>query len=517
MKISLINPPVATLSHSSRMVHLPYGLAVLKSFLGKNNIEASIDDLNAVFLSEQSEQYSNKIKKQLLDFYRRQEVKKTYEGFSDKLNGNLANVLCENLDFSNSDLVGVGVNSPYQILSGLLIKEKIRQDYKIPVIFGGPFITLFGEFIFQDKYPIEYAIVGEGEIPLLEFIEHLKGKRSIHKVANLRFIKEGKLFFNGRKSYKAEDQSIADFRGLDLNLYKEKIKGQKGAFIPYMASRGCNSNCTYCAYRKVDGALEFKSIEKVVRELRSLTENYSSRLVRFEDSNLGSSSGYLEDLCDKLIDENLQISWSARIKAKTISKRLIFKMRQSGCFELRYGIESGSDRVLALMQKGTISADQERTLSNAKQAGIRNVINIIVGYPYETAQDLKQTANFIKKNNKNLDWINVYGLTIYPGSILYEQAEKMGIKLKPERSHFYSYRYYFKESRSILSNKQMAEREKSKNRVIAYAYKYVHIRHFKFPLKILVYFFGTLIWKSYRKLIRQNNIIIRIAGAFRTQ
>lgn len=135
MKIKLLFP--LAISTYYQAIDLPYGLSVLTSFLRKNNISVDLDDLNARLKSPYSPFRSRRIHWEILKFYQSQIYAGYYTGISDKRNDLLADTFLNLIDLGDYDIVGIGVISGNQILTALLLTEKIKKEYNIPVVLGG--------------------------------------------------------------------------------------------------------------------------------------------------------------------------------------------------------------------------------------------------------------------------------------------------------------------------------------------------------------------------------------------
>ena len=407
----------------------------------------------------------------------------------------MANRLLDLVDIAGYDIVGLGVIAGEQILATLLLAEKIKQEYKVPVVIGGPYVTSFGDLFFKKYNFIDYAIAGEGEIPLLKLLHFIEGKEKIQNVPSLWYRNNSQVIFNGRSFFNIENQSCPDFDGLPLEFYEKHGPRERFLVIPYSISRGCIYRCSFCLYHNIDGPWQCKSIEKVTKEIISLKEKYGSRFFHFRDANFNISYEHVDKLCDAFIKKNVNIYWSALVRANNLDRKLLFKMKKAGCFALVWGIESGSDRILKLMRKDADIENQIKILKMAKEVGINNRVGLITEYPYETADDLKKTALLIKNNAKLIDSIDFFKLLIYRGSFLFNNAEEVKIELKESKNSFFTYYYDYEEVGGNSSPTERRVLKKLWRKIISYHFKYIESKHFRFPFNIIMKFFGVKLQK----------------------
>lgn len=284
MRIKLIYPPNMRLHYESRIRNLPYGLGVLAAFLRHNNLSVDLYDLNARLKSPHAHVRLRKIFRELIKFHTTQVYAGRYTGIADRKNDVLAGNVLDLVGLRGYDMVGIGIMSVHQILEALLIAEKIKKEYKIPVVMGGPYVTLFADLFFRKYNFIDYAIVGEGEIPLLRLLQSIERKEKIQGVPSLWYRDNSRVIFNGRTFYNIENQPRPDYEGLPLELYDSSALGREVLCIPYSTSKGCIGRCSFCLYPTVDGPWQCKSVKKVVKDIIFLKEKYKCRNFKFVDS-----------------------------------------------------------------------------------------------------------------------------------------------------------------------------------------------------------------------------------------
>jgi len=162
-----------------------------------------------------------------------------------------------------------------------------------------------------------------------------------------------------------------------------------------------------------------------------LINKYKIKVFALNDLLCNANLKKLERTCDLIIKNNLKIKWGGYATIRNdMGIRLLKKMKDAGCTTLHYGFESGSNKVLKLMNKYYIAEYAEKLIKKTKKAGIMVVINIIVGFPGETDEDFNKTLEFIKMNKQYIDSVaNVSVCFIMVGSMLYKYPKKFNFTL----------------------------------------------------------------------------------------
>jgi radical SAM superfamily enzyme YgiQ (UPF0313 family) len=297
------------------------------------------------------------------------------------------------------DVVGISLTSADQITAGFTLAALIKEaGLKTHVVLGGKMITCWRDQLPRAKALWEYidsAIVWEGEVALLKLTETLGNGADLASVPNLMYVSKGQVQVNGPKEPEPVDTlPIPDFDGLPLDRYLAPAR-----VLPVWASRGCYwGRCAFCnvGYGESKRFAE-QCVERVAREMITLAERYQTRHFFFADEAL--SPRMLKSLSATLIQAGADLDWCCCARFEPgINAGLLHQMRQAGCRMVLYGLESGSQRVLDRMHKGTKLSTAERILREGARAGIWNHIFFFFGFPGETEHDARETIRFFKAN-----------------------------------------------------------------------------------------------------------------------
>ncbi|MFW5983180.1 MAG: B12-binding domain-containing radical SAM protein, partial [bacterium] len=194
--------------------------------------------------------------------------------------------------------------------------------------------------------------------------------------------------------------------------------GKKSASI--LTSMGCPFNCAFCnsiMFKKV----RFRSPEHVAKEINTLYYHHNISNFRMQDDLFTMKVNRIA----RIFEFTPKINYRCFSRADTLTKPVCDLLRKTGCMHVSIGVESGSQEILKNMNKGINQRDIKKGIKNAKAAGLQVRIYIIVGFPGETNKTIEESIRFIRR--LDFDEFAVYPLIPYPGTDLFNNAEKYGI------------------------------------------------------------------------------------------
>jgi len=278
--------------------------------------------------------------------------------------------------------------------------ERIRPlapDAKI--ILGGPTVRKVEAL----QGYADAAVFGDGEEPLLGILDALHGKRGIETVAHIAYRdRDGSLKYgpSGKESGHV-GMTGKPFKARNTHIPVPDWRLVNRSFDNVFAiefSRGCRYNCSYCSY---DRGKNVRDLDEVRQEL---VRNAELGITKYRVSDSNFTDGpvrhkrYPHDVCQLMIDLDLGLQWSCYARVNDLSDELADLMRRAGCFAVFFGIESGSDRILKLMNKGHDVQVAYDGVATAKRNGLRCHASFIVGYPGETEETVQETLEFIDRS-----------------------------------------------------------------------------------------------------------------------
>tara|TARA_B100000315_G_scaffold260701_1_gene324210 strand:- start:754 stop:2013 length:1260 start_codon:yes stop_codon:yes gene_type:complete len=322
-------------------------------------------------------------------------------------------------DVSGVEYIGLSILKRNQTFVQQLAEEINKRFPNKKIIFGGP-ETLFSK---KDvlKKENHYLVIGQGEKPFYKIINN--GHKKVYEFDELEDL---------------DNLPLYDLKGFGPLNYSQTL--------PLLSSRGCPQKCNFCSERLLAKKFRFHSPEYIVDQITHLKNIYKTNSFVFLDSLINYKEKWLYDFSSLLIKKNLQIKWEAQIRVKNnFPKTLAKLMKASGCFNLFVGLESGSDKMLKLMNKGFTTEEALGFFKRLTAAGLHFETSLILGYPGEDDQDFKTTRKFIVKNkeiipkiaqlNPFVDYLNEYKYKHFPSplakkrvSLLLKTMEKEKIR-----------------------------------------------------------------------------------------
>ncbi len=276
---------------------------------------------------------------------------------------------------------------------------------------GGRHPTLCAEETLEDNGALDGVIVGEAE----NVMRRLAGGDAPEKTPAL-VVRKGPALV-----HTAGDDPVSDLDSLphpawdllDMEFYTRRgpriipCLPVKAATVE--TSRGCPGNCVFCSEGRMNSKKHrFHSAGRVIEILKRLIQDHGIDAAYFCDESFLVSRERVMRLCDEMAAQGLgrQVRWSAQVRADAVEPEVLAAMRRAGCVQLEYGIESGSQRMLDGIDKGATVEQNERAVRITREAGIRTLLYLMAGIPGETADDLRQTAAFIRRTEPDLVRLN---------------------------------------------------------------------------------------------------------------
>jgi radical SAM superfamily enzyme YgiQ (UPF0313 family) len=368
-KIVLLNPPLSpeerygSLSGSGSFAP-PLGLAILASVARSSGLDVRIIDAACLGLS-----------------YR--------EAASE--------ILKESPDFLGITAVTISAHNAARVAK--LVKES-NADF--PIVLGGAHLTAV-PFETMEKFPsFDLGVVGEGEETFRELIEALRTKSDLNDVKGLIVRKDDQLLFTGQRPFiKILDEiplPAWDLLPYLPKYYRPPLHGVKHfPATSLVTSRGCPNQCTFCDRSLFGNRLREFSAEYVLRMIKHLHFKYGIRDLLIDDDNFVVFRRRLEKLTELLKKENLNLSWSCNARVDLVNPGMLKLMKQAGCWQISYGIESGSQKILNLVKKSITLEQIEQALRWTRESGIKSKGFFMLGYPTETVETMKETIDFACK------------------------------------------------------------------------------------------------------------------------
>jgi radical SAM superfamily enzyme YgiQ (UPF0313 family) len=312
------------------------------------------------------------------------------------------------------DAYGVTGTTPhFPYMKKIIEKLKAREPNK-PVIVGGVHASVLPGHV-MNYTKADCCVVGEGEQAIVKILHSLDLKKEIGKVYYSDPVKNlDELPFPDRNSIDYFDYMVPQ-------TYKYLVGQAPVREASIITGRGCPYHCSYCAsFKLYGGKVRFRSPENVYSELEFLKDEYDIGLCNFIDDTFTLKKTRVAKICTLI--KPLGIKWFCLSRTDTADLDLFKKMKKSGCLSITFGFESGSDRVLGIINKKAYVYQSYKAIKMAKEAGLKIRGQMMVGLPRETDEDVELTAQFIKKA-KEVDTFGLHVFQPYPGCDIWENPK----------------------------------------------------------------------------------------------
>jgi radical SAM superfamily enzyme YgiQ (UPF0313 family) len=302
------------------------------------------------------------------------------------------------------------------------------------ILYGGPQTTTAYFSRNLGDLSADGYVLGEGEKTLVEALALVRKTGALVDLPGL--VVNAASEFSPRKPILDLDAlPFPDYEPAALSLY---TPDEASPSLPFLFSRGCTGSCAFCTDKLIFGKYRTRSAENAIAEIESAIAAHGIRRFRFNDLICNGSLKSLETFCDELIARDLNVRWSSyAVVRKGLTPGLFAKMRRAGCDGLVFGLESGSSRVLELMGKHYDAPTAEQAIRDSARAGIRTMVNIIVGFPGETEVEFNETLDFIRSNRGYIDdVVNLSALMLFPGTPIANEPERFGVRFDGDPSRW---------------------------------------------------------------------------------
>ena len=402
-KVLLIN---VSLRPTSKNIYFPIGLAYITSAIKNAGFNFEIIDMDALRLSDI-------------------ELERLIKG-------------------ARFDVVAMGcIVTGYKHIKRLC--HLIKRVHNVPIIIGNSVATSIPH-ILLNKTNADIAVLGEGDITIIELLKALKDDTPLEDVKGIAFKKDGNVIFTREREIisSLDELPFINYDLFNMDIYLERFKlsisepypiefDQLKSF-PINTARGCPFKCTFCYHVFRGKKYRYRSVENIIQEIEILKEKYGVNHVEFADELSLFSKSQAEKLADYFIEKKINVYWAANCRAgffKENDIELAKKLKLAGCITLGYSLESADETILNAMDKKFNPDDFEIQTKILHQVGIVPTTSIVIGYPQETLETIQKTFDFCLR-------CKIYPSTGYllpqPGTPMYDLAIERGL-IKDEEEY----------------------------------------------------------------------------------
>lgn len=343
----------------------------------------------------------------------------------------------EKLDDLQPDLIGMTLLS-VDWENGREMIDEIKDRFpQSVVVAGGIHPTLWRRRCLEEARGIDYIVYGEGELTLRELVRTLEEGGDPAEVLGLAFRRGGDIVVTPPRA-QVEDIDTLPFpaHGLvDMDRYLPSPTFYKS--LPHaniIGARGCPYQCIFC---HTDPHLRMRSAENIADEIEELYREHGVRDIAFWDDTFTLSEKRAFAFCEEMIHRGIHVDWAVNARVDRISRPLLEKMKEAGCWRVLYGVESGVQKNLDTLRKGTTLEQIREAVSMTSEAGIEAYGTFMFGIPGETFEEGLQTIEFAL--SLDLDYAVFVNLTPLPGTEVYRrlmEGEIQPAKFTKDRFNF---------------------------------------------------------------------------------
>ena len=326
------------------------------------------------------------------------------------------------------DLVGFSLLTT-QVSRGLELQQQIKNRFpQVLTIGGGIHPTALPEWTLR-AFEFDFVVLGEGEITFPETLRQLQSGGSLETVPGVAYLQNGRYIETPARELIADLDSIPfpDRNAVNFNHYLRPPGNIRGKLLrratSMITSRGCPFGCIFCSSHGLFGRrVRRRSVSNIMAEIHQLMDVYRIDGLWFLDDTLLEDPDWLKDLCAGL--KSTGLPWGCQAHVRRVSYPLFSMMKDAGCLQVEFGVESGSQRMLNRLRKGSSPDDARHAFSVCKQLGLRTLANFMIGIPEETEKDAEASLALAREIRP--DHVVVTFTTPLPGSLLYEEACQKG-------------------------------------------------------------------------------------------
>ena len=349
------------------------------------------------------------------------------------------------IEAEQPEIIGISIVLRQQLFSSMTFCSMIKEQFPhIHLTIGGNTVTRL-----RDVLPttpnlfslFDSAIFYEGETAFLQLIDAVGSGKELGHVPNLMFRDSSGIHTNSA-TYAEHMSELPppDFDGLPLEKYFVPNR-----ILPYLATRGCYwGRCEFCDHGEgYTAGYRTKKIQEIIEEIQFLKDKYHTRHFHFTDESYPPA--LFRKLTRKLVETSMDIAWTTHIRfEKSLLDDEVWQDAQdSGCKFLHMGYESGSERVLQLMDKATTTEVIKKSLELSSQHGVWNHIMGFFGFPGETYEDAKFSTRFLEENKEHVHSIGFGTFDLSKHTPVAKNPEKFGVTFYKNPEWDLALDYYF--------------------------------------------------------------------------
>jgi radical SAM superfamily enzyme YgiQ (UPF0313 family) len=325
------------------------------------------------------------------------------------------------------DLVLVNTSTPtidHDVAAAARLEEDATRPLTI-ALYGIHPSSCYRELLVPGG-PVDCCVVGEPELTARDLVRACAAGQGLAGVSGLAWLDAAGAVVANRPRELIEDLDtlpIPDWSLVDTTRYRLPLNDER--FLLVNTNRGCPYRCTFCNANVYYGRRpRRRSVAHVMRELRDDVERFGVRNVMMWAEEFILDKAFVLELCEAIRASGLPLRWVCNSRVDAVDAEVLAAVRQAGCWNIAFGIESGEQAILDAIRKQTTLEQIRRAVALAKEAGLQVTGHVILGFPEDTPETMRATGAFVEA--LDLDFVQYYCAMPYPGTELYDRAVRNG-------------------------------------------------------------------------------------------
>jgi anaerobic magnesium-protoporphyrin IX monomethyl ester cyclase len=325
------------------------------------------------------------------------------------------------------DLVAMECSTP-SITNDLNTAKKLKEELKGTfIVLTGSHPTYFHKEILSENEFVDAIARGEFDLTIRDLALALRNGQQLQDVAGISY-RDGKSVRVNVNRPLIQDLDALPFPARHIvksNHYREAVfTGQRCTTI--VSSRGCPYQCIFCLWPRTMYGNKFRqrSPRNVVDEVQHVVDEYGVDEIYFDDDCLTLDRKRLLKICREIVKRDIDVKWMCQARVNNVDQEVLQAMKKAGCHYIKYGVESGSQKMLDAMKKGITLEEVRKAFKATRKVGIKTQAFFLFGLPWETRETAKETIEFAKEIKPDSAQFAI--VVPHPGTELYDLCLQKG-------------------------------------------------------------------------------------------
>jgi len=376
-----------------------------------------------------------------------------------------------------------------------------RVNKKIITILDDAHIApILPERTLETFMDIDILIRGESEKTLEKLLNVLENNGDLEWVTGISYRKDKEIISTPpTEPFKnLDDLPFPAYDLLSIKKYNSITFAKKFPFMTLISSRGCPYKCDFCivggstVWRGSGKGWYSRSSENILDEIELLVNKYGIKEIYIFDETFTVNKKRVIEVCNGIIERKIKVSWSCNSRVDTLDEEMLKVMKKSGCWNILFGVESGNQKLLDIVNKGIKIDDIRKTFELTKKSGIHASGSFMIGLPGETWETVENTLQFALELEP--EFCQFVLTTPYPGTKLYDFFKENGYLIRDY--NFGGYDAYGLAEEAVIRTDEMSNVDLMK------ALRYVHKKFYMRPKYILKRLTRIRSWKEIKEMAR---------------